>query len=124
LIQYQDNTIGVFPERIGTYDSNSTSPTYGQFFLFSDKPLVYAGAASAIARDGLTVLNGDPLIPTKNGSIITLSFLIGLVSCWCALILVEQVIYTADKQQRWWPWALACALLQGMTTSTTNPLLC
>jgi CHASE2 domain-containing sensor protein len=36
---------------------------------------------------GLSVLVGDPLEPTANGAVTVLAFVIGLVSCWSALIL-------------------------------------
>jgi NO-binding membrane sensor protein with MHYT domain len=99
---------------MSTYSSLPGSATYGKFTDWVPaKTLVYAGGAAAIARDGQTVLIGDNLVATTNGSIMTLAFVIGLVACWSALILVEQVLYAAEKQQRWWIWATACALVQG-----------
>jgi hypothetical protein len=98
---------------VASLDTNNSSPTYGQFLKYDGVDYSFAGGASQIARDGMTVLIGDNLIPSSNGSIMTLAFVIGLVACWSSLILVEQVMYSAEKQQRWWPWALACALVQG-----------
>jgi hypothetical protein len=62
---------------------------------------------------GFTMLIGDDLVPTQNGAITTLAFVIGLVSCWCALILVEQILYAANKGERYWPWAIAMGIIQG-----------
>jgi hypothetical protein len=113
MVQFLNNTTPSY-ERLALFDSVTNSSTYSQFASYSNaKSMVFAGGASEIARDGISILVGDALTPTTDGSILTLAFMIGLVSCWSALILIEQVMYAAEKQQRWWPWALACALTQG-----------
>jgi hypothetical protein len=107
LINYPFSN-GTF-QRLAYYDTAS-----GAFISYNNAPApVYTVGATAIARDGISVLDGDSLTPDEDGAILVLAFLVGGISSWCALILVEQIMYAAEKQQRWWSWALACAITQG-----------
>jgi hypothetical protein len=102
LINYQNNSLTSF-ERLAVWNSTTEFTPYP-----SAKAFVYAGGASEIARDGnhffvylhvnahgygtvttigLSTLIGDSLLPTRDGSILILAFVIGLVSCWSSLIL-------------------------------------
>lgn len=116
--QFQDNNSTALT-RISSFNGNASLANYDTYTDYIPvKPFVWAGGAAHVARDGLSVLIGDDLVPKQNSSIIVLAFVIGLVACWSALILVEQVMYAAEKQQRWWVWALACAITQGAYSST------
>jgi hypothetical protein len=88
-------------------------PLHAMVIIFFVTPIAHLYMNGMNTWIGLTLLVGDVLVPSISGSMYTLAFLIGLVSCYCSIILVEQVIYAAEKDQKWMPWAAACALIQG-----------
>jgi hypothetical protein len=83
-------------------------------------PWQFMGGSSTPARDGLTYLDGDTLIPLLDGSLVVLSFALGAIGCWVTLIMVEQLIYNATKRLSWLHWAIACGIAHGIAICTSH----
>jgi hypothetical protein len=80
-----------FPWNNGTFRRlsyyNSTANAFIPYQSASTYVRVYPGGASQIARDGISVLDGDSLTPDEDGAVIVLAFIVGGISSWCSLII-------------------------------------
>lgn len=102
-------------------------------------PWIWPGHGTGPTRDGITTLEGDTISPDLDGSLVVLSFALGIlivcrqscinlisngcigsVGCWVSLIMVEQLIYNATKRVEWMQWAIACAIAHGGGTWTMH----
>jgi hypothetical protein len=90
LINFPWNN-GTF-RRLGYFDAQ----TFEFNFYPGAAALVYPGGASQIARDGISVLDGDSLAPDEDGAVIVLAFIVGGISSWCSLIIGTLWRHTAS----------------------------
>jgi hypothetical protein len=75
--------------------------------------IIWPGDQLEPPGDGVSLLAGDVLSRSLDGSLVVLSFAVGGVACWATMIMVEQLMYNATKRMSWQPWAIACAILHG-----------